>query len=190
MGDPKKQRSKFDTPRHPWREEVLSEELNLIGLYGLRNKRELWRHKTDLTGYRDTARSLLGMPPEKRHRLERELLTKLNHLGLIGENSTIENILDLTVKDLLDRRLQTTVYRLGLARNIYQARQLVVHGHIAIGGRKVTSPSYLVRRKDEAEIAYSTDSPLSDPEHPIRKIGGVVKVATTGESVTEGGTRA
>ncbi len=182
MGDPKKQRRKFETPRHPWREGVLSEELNLLGLYGLRSKRELWRHETDLSRYRNTARSLLGMPPEKRQRLEKELLAKLNRLGLIREDSTIEAVLDLTVQNLLERRLQTMVYRSGLARNPYQARQLIVHGHMAIGDRKVTAPSYLVLHKDETAIKYSPDSPLNNPEHPLREAGGVVAVTTTGGS--------
>jgi len=178
MGDPKRQRRKFDTPRHPWREGILSEELNIIGLYGLRNKRELWRHRTDLARYRNTARSLLGMPPEKRERLEKELLAKLTRLGLIREDSTVEAVLDLTVQNLLERRLQTMVFRSGLARNPHQARQFTIHGHIAIGDRKVTSPSYLVLRKEETAIKYSPYSPFNNPEHPIRGTG---EVTVTGE---------
>ena len=52
MGDPKKQRKKYDTPRNRWTKEGLEEELKLLGLYGLRNKHELWRKKTELSKFR------------------------------------------------------------------------------------------------------------------------------------------
>jgi len=169
VGDPKKQRKKYETPRHPWRLDVLTEELKLLGLYGLRNKRELWRVKTILSKYRHIARTLLGVPPEKRSKLESELLGKLYRIGLVGENATIDEVLDLKVEDFLERRLQTQVYRLGLAKTIHQARQLIVHGHICVGGRKITSPGYIVKRGEESQITYSPDSPLNNPDHPLRK---------------------
>jgi small subunit ribosomal protein S4 len=46
---------------------------------------------------------------------------------------------------LLERRLDAVVLRAGLARSIYQARQLVAHGHITVDGKKVDRPSYRVR---------------------------------------------
>ena len=168
MGDPKKQRKKYETPRHPWRADVLADELKLLGQYGLRNKRELWRAKALLTKYRTIARSLLGMPAERRMKVEKELLEKLYRMGVVGENATVDEVLDLRVEDFLERRLQTQVCRLGLAKTMYQARQLIVHGHIMVGGRKVTSPGYLVKRGEEGQIAYSPDSPLNRPDHPLR----------------------
>jgi len=169
MGDPKRQRKKFDTPRHPWRSDVLAGELKLLGQFGLRNKRELWKHETHLTKYRDIAGSLLAMPPEKRAKLESELLTKLFNLGLVEEGATVESVLDLVVQDILERRLQTQVSRVGLAKSLYQSRQLITHGHISVGDRKLTSPSYLVKRGDESKITLSPDSPLNKVEHPVRK---------------------
>lgn len=168
MGDPKKQRKKYETPRHPWRGDVLAEELKLLGQYGLRNKRELWRVKALLTKYRTMARSLLGMPAERRAKVEKELLGKLKRVGVVGENATVDEVLDLRVEDFLERRLQTQVYRLGLAKTIYQARQLIVHGHIAVEGVKITSPGYMVKRGEEDRISYSLDSPLQNPDHPLR----------------------
>lgn len=170
MGDPKRQRRKFDTPRHPWREGILTEELNLLGQYGLRNKKELWRHKTMLTRYRTIARSLLGVSADKRARPEVELIGRLSRLGLVTEKAPIDDVLDLTVENILERRLQTQVFRLGLARSPHQARQLINHGHISVAGRKVTSSSYLVLKGEENQISFSSDSSLSDPEHPIRKV--------------------
>jgi len=169
MGDPKRQRKKFETPRHPWEEDVIAEELRLLGMYGLRNKRELWRHKTELSKYRNTARVLLAMSQERRSKLEAELLTKLYKLGLVDKEASIENVLDLVVPDILERRLQTHITKLGLANSLYQARQLIIHGHIQVGDRKVTSPSYIVHRDEESKITYSPDSSLNNEEHPLRK---------------------
>ncbi len=169
MGDPRKQRKKYDTPRFPWRTDILQSELRMLGQYGLRNKRELWRHKTTMSRFREIARSLAGMPEEERRIVEKQLLTRLNRLGILPETAALDDVLDLTLEDILERRLQTLVFNKGLAKSIYQARQLITHGHIAIGGRRVPSPSYLVLRNEEAEIAYAPTSSLSDPNHPVRE---------------------
>ena len=169
MGDPKKQRKRYETPRFPWRGDRLGSELVVFGEFGLRNKRELWRNKTDLSNYRKTARSLLTAPPEQRQRLEQDLLGGLYRLGVLREDATIDDVLNLRVEDLLNRRLQTMVYRLSLAASPGQARQLIVHGHISVDGKRVTSPSYMVPRREEDRVEYSDRSPISNPEHPARK---------------------
>ena len=166
MGDPKRPRKKYKTPRHPWRADVLQAELELMGLYGLRNKRELWRAKTMVSNFRRIARSLLSQPPEVRKVREAELLGKLYRLGLLDKDAELDHVLDLRVEDLLERRLQTLVWRKGLAKSPYQARQLIVHGHIAIGGRKVYSPGYLVRREEEELISYAPTSPFASGKKP------------------------
>jgi len=168
MGDPKKQRKKYETPRFPWRTDVLQAELRLLGQYGLRNKRELWRHRTMLSKFRGIARSLLGMSAEQRKKLEIQLLNKLHRLGILPEKAALDDVLDLSIEDILERRLQTIVFQKGLAKSIHQARQLITHRHIVIGGRKVYSPSYLVLRDEEALIAYTPTSPLSNSKHPLR----------------------
>ena len=166
MGDPKRPRKKYKTPRHPWRADVLMAELKLMGEYGLRNKRELWRAKTMVSNFRRIARSLLSQPPEVRRAREEELLNKLYRLGLLDEGAELDHVLDLTVEHLLERRLQTLVWRKGLAKSPYQARQLIVHGHIAIGGRRVYSPGYLVRREEEDLISYAPTSPFAHGKRP------------------------
>src|SRR4030043_1225391 len=143
MGDPKKQRKKYDTPRFAWRKDILQEELKLVGQYGLRNKHELWRHKTMLSKVRGIARSLIGRPAEEREKMENELLTRLKKRGVLQETAALDNVLDLTIEDLLERRLQTIVFRKGLTRTIHQSRQLVTHGHVTISNRRGTIPSYI-----------------------------------------------
>jgi len=166
MGDPKKQRKKYETPRHPWRKDQLEVELKLVGEYGLRNKRELWRYRTMLSQVRGIARSLLAKSEEERARVQSEYLSKLSKVGLLPETTQIDEVLDLDIKDLLERRLQTMVFRAGLAKSIHQARQLVSHGHIIIGERRVTVPSYMVPRQQEPFIKYAPESPFGRPDHP------------------------
>jgi small subunit ribosomal protein S4 len=166
MGDPKRRRKKYEGPRHPWQLDQLEAELKLVGEYGLRNKRELWRLKSMLSKIRGIARALLGMTEEERRERQMEYLKMLVKLGLLREDATIDDVLDLDVKDLLERRLQTIVYRKGLAKTIHQARQMIVHGHILMGERRVTVPGYLVKRGEEASISYAPKSPFNEPEHP------------------------
>jgi len=62
--------------------------------------------------------------------------------GVTGEN----------LLQLLERRLDNVIYRLGWARTRSQARQLTVHGHVLVNGRKVNVPSMLVKENDEIMI--------------------------------------
>uniref|UniRef100_A0A7C3SL63 Small ribosomal subunit protein uS4 n=1 Tax=Thermofilum pendens TaxID=2269 RepID=A0A7C3SL63_THEPE len=162
MGDPKKPRKKWEGPSHPWVKEVLLEEMRLVGEYGLRNKRELWIAKSFLRKIRARARSLLALPPEERRRLGEPLIARLYELGLLpSEDATLDDVLRLTVRDVLERRLQTIVYRKGLASSMYHSRQLIVHGHIAIGDRRVRSPGMLVTREEEKLVGYYPYSPVA-----------------------------
>jgi len=174
MGDPKKQRKKFDTPRFRWRKDILQEELKLIGQYGLRNKHELWRHKTMLSKTRGIARSLIGKTPEERMKMENELLTRLKKLGILDETAVLDNVLDLSIEDMLERRLQTIVFRKGLTRTIFQSRQLITHGHVTIGNRRVTVPSYTVAKEEEPTVMYSPQSALTNETHPLRQALSIV----------------
>ncbi|MCW4024635.1 MAG: 30S ribosomal protein S4 [Candidatus Bathyarchaeota archaeon] len=168
MGDPKKQRKKFDTPRFQWRKDILQEELKLLGRYGLRNKHELWRHKTLLSKSRGIARSLISKSTEERAKMENELLAKLKKNGILQEIAVLDNVLDLSIEDIMERRLQTIVFRKGLARTIFQARQLITHGHVSIGGKRVTIPGYIVPKDEEPQIAYSGESAVANQTHPLR----------------------
>jgi small subunit ribosomal protein S4 len=61
-----------------------------------------------------------------------------------------------TLLQLLERRLDNVVYRLGLATSRPQARQLVRHGHFLVNGRKVDVPSYSVRAGDVITVRASS----------------------------------
>jgi small subunit ribosomal protein S4 len=53
---------------------------------------------------------------------------------------------------LLERRLDTVVYRLNFVPTVFAARQFVNHGHVTVNGRRVTIPSYLLREGDVVEV--------------------------------------
>ncbi len=162
MGDPKKSRRKYETPGHPWIKERLLQEIELVGKYGLRNKRELWIARTYLRRIRARARTLLALPPQRRAKFERELINRLVKQGILpSEDCTLDDVLNLTVEDILQRRLQYIVYKKRLASSIYHARQLIVHGHIAIGDRRVTSPGHLVTRDEEEQVGFYPLSPYA-----------------------------
>jgi small subunit ribosomal protein S4 len=169
MGDPKKQRKKYDTPRFPWRTDTMQEELKLLGQYGLRNKHELWRQETMLSSFRGIARSLIGQSAEKRHKRENELLNRLKKLGLLPETAVLDDVLDLALENLLERRLQTIVLRKGLAKTMQQSRQLITHGHVAVGTQRIKTPGYIVTKSEESHIGYSASTPLANPGHPLRQ---------------------
>ena len=152
MGDPRKARKQYSRPRSPWRADQLAQELYLLGTFGLRNKRELWKAETLLSSIRKQARTLLAATEQVRLREEKKLLDSLRRSGLVAEVATLDDILSLTVEDLLSRRLQTMVYRKGMALSPLHARQLIVHGHVTIGGRVITIPGYEVGHNEEGTI--------------------------------------
>ncbi|MEM4576647.1 MAG: 30S ribosomal protein S4 [Candidatus Nezhaarchaeales archaeon] len=157
MGDPKKPRKTWKGPRHPWKRDALRKEMELLGVYGLRNKRELWKAMSILRKIRHQARKLLAQKDEKQ---ARELLSKLYRLGLLPENATLDDVLSLKVEDVLERRLQTIVFRKGLAKSIHHARQLIVHRHVAIGGMIVTTPNRLLTI-DEEKLVHVVGQPIT-----------------------------
>lgn len=162
MGDPKKPRKKWESPGHPWIKSRLEKELELLGTYGLRNKRELWIAQTLLRDIRRRAQSLLALPPAERDLRLRQLASRLYSMGFLPRpDAEVSDILNLGVEAILERRLQTIVYRKGFAKTIQQARQLIVHGHIAVRGRRVRSPGYLVPREEEPYINFYPTSSLA-----------------------------
>ncbi|MEM5882661.1 MAG: 30S ribosomal protein S4 [Candidatus Aenigmatarchaeota archaeon] len=145
----KKQRKKYEVPKRPWDKERLEKERKIMKDYGLKKKKELWRAEAILRKYRRIARDLTAKRDKEK---EKELIKKLNSLGLLDERASLDDVLSLTVENILERRLQTIVFRKGLANTIKHARQLIVHGHVFIDGRKVLYPSYIVRRGEEGKI--------------------------------------
>jgi small subunit ribosomal protein S4 len=171
MGKPKFSRKKYVTPSHPWQEDRIKAENELIKKYGLKNKREIWKAQTRLRNYRGQARELQAkiLTGDIQSKKESDqLLVHLNRLNILPPKSTLDDVLALETETVLSRRLQTLTYLKGFASTPNQARQLISHGHISIGKRRVTVPGYIVTKEEEGEIGYIHDSPLNDMMHPAR----------------------
>jgi small subunit ribosomal protein S4 len=154
MGDPRKLGNKYEHPKKLWESARISEESALKREYGLKTMRELWVMNQELKVMRREARRLLSVSEEERQRDLPKLMNKLGRLGILAKDSKLEQVLSLTVKDILERRLQTRVQKKGLAKSAKQARQLITHGFISVKGRKVDSPSYLVPVSEDDSVAY------------------------------------
>jgi small subunit ribosomal protein S4 len=99
-----------------------------------------------------------------------QILGRLIRYGILKSGADVDDILGLKPENILERRLQTQVLRLGLARTVRQSRQFITHGHIAVNGRRATIPSMLISTEDEMNIAYYGESPLTTESHPERPI--------------------
>lgn len=85
--------------------------------------------------------------------------------GVTGEN----------LLQLLERRLDNTVYRLGFARSRKEARQLVMHGHFAVNSRKVDIPSFLVKAGDVVQVREGSGkvSRIGESLEGVDRRGGI-----------------
>ena len=171
MGDPKTPRRIWKKPKNPLNYNLMMDELKTLGTFGLKTKRELWKARTNLSKLRHQARSLLALRQEIRKEKEPVLINSLSKIGLVDKNSTLDAVLNLQVTDLLSRRLQTIVQRKLYFKTPYHARQAIVHGHIMIGDRIVTIPSYVVKIDEESKIHLIPESSfnqtLSKPESDL-----------------------
>ena len=170
MGDPKNPRKIWRKPKRPLNYDLLNEELYVLGTFGLKNKRELWKAHTELSRVRNQARSLLALTQEVREKKEPALMKSLTRIGLVKENSTLDDVLNLKVTDLLSRRLQTVIQKKGFAKSPYQARQAVVHGHVMIGDRVVTVPSYIVKVEEENQIRLISETGEAQPRETVEVV--------------------
>ena len=171
MGDPKLPRRIWKKPKRPLNYNLMMDELKTLGTFGLKTKRELWKARTNLSKLRHQARSLLALRQEIRKEKEPVLINSLSKIGLVDKNSTLDAVLNLQVTDLLSRRLQTIVQRKLYFKTPYHARQAIVHGHVMIGDRIVTIPSYVVKIDEEPKIHLIPESSfnqtLSKPESDL-----------------------
>lgn len=159
MGGIRRYKKKILTPGHPYDKDRIERELPLVGEYGLRNKKELWKARTLLSKARQQARALLALTPEIREQRATELLSRLTRFGMLPQGGDLDSVLALNVKTVLNRRLQTVVFRKGLASSPYQARQFITHRHIALNSAVITAPGMLVKIDEEEHIAYAPSSP-------------------------------
>jgi small subunit ribosomal protein S4 len=151
MGLVRKQRRKYETPNHPWQAQRIEEERKIIEEYGLTNKKQIWKNASILRNFRKQAREITKLRGEKKDSNSKILIQKLNRLNLVKTGSKLSDILNLQLRDVLERRLQTVVYKKNLSNSIKQARQFILHKKISVNGKIISSPSYLINEKDKIE---------------------------------------
>ncbi|HLD33930.1 MAG TPA: 30S ribosomal protein S4 [Candidatus Nanoarchaeia archaeon] len=168
MGDPRRLRKKYETPMHPWRSANIEAERAVKREYALKNKQELWRMAAVLRNFKNQAKKLIAQQGTQADLERKQLLSRLERLGLLPTGAKLDSVLSLQTKDILDRRLQSFVFKQGIARSIKQARQFITHYHIAINGKIVSAPGYIVTKADENTIQVRQTSSLVNPDHPER----------------------
>ena len=162
-GAPRTYSKTYSTPHRPYESSRLDAELKLDGEYGLKNKREIYRINFQLSKIRRAARDLLTRDEKDPKRLfeGNALIRRLVRVGVLPEDKRkLDYVLALKVEDFLERRLQTMVYKLGLAKSIHHARVLITQRHIAVGKQIVNIPSFMVRLDSEKHIDFAPQSPF------------------------------
>jgi len=168
MGDPRRLRKKYETPLHPWRKENIEAERAVKQEYALKNKQELWKMSSMLRDFKNQAKQLIARQGKQGELERKQLLTRLERLGLLQAGAKLDSVLSLQTKDILDRRLQSFVFRQGIARSMKQARQFITHYHVSVSGRVISAPGYVVKKSDEGLINVRQTSSLVNPDHPER----------------------
>ena len=168
MGNSKRLRKKYQGPAHPWQRLRIESERELKQSYGLKNKKEIWKMEAIIKEAAANIKNLIAAHSDQAEKEKKQIMTHLTSIGLIQAGAKYEDVLDLKIQNVLDRRLQTLVYRKGMARTMGQARQFIVHNHILVGGRSITMPSYIVGAEEEAAITFAPSSELAKADHPER----------------------
>ena len=169
MGDPRRLTAKYSGPRHPWNKARIDEEKELKVEYGLKNKKEIYKATSKLKNYANQAKKLIAAKGKQAELEKTQLINKLNKLGLVKKTAQMDDVLSLTVRDILERRLQTVLHKKGHARTTKQARQFITHGHVMIKDKPIKVPSYLVTLSEEPSMQFLEKSTLFNKEHPERK---------------------
>ncbi len=146
----KKIRKKSKNPRMSWDSDNIAERKGIIKNYGLRRRREILVAQEVLRNFRRRARELIA---EKDEEKTKALLGKLVKLGLLKPDQGLDDVLALSINDILDRRLQTVVWKAGLASTANQARQFITHCHVTVDGKMVKSPAFMVPSELESKIS-------------------------------------
>ena len=171
MGDTKNFRRVWKKPKRPLNFDLKMDELKILGTFGLKTKRELWKARTELSRVRNQARTLLALRQDVREQKEPILMNSLSKVGYVQSDAVLDDVLNLEINDLLGRRLQTIVQKKFYFKTPYQARQAVSHGHVLIGDQIVNIPSYIVKVDEEDKVKLTSESVfneiLSKPESDL-----------------------
>src|SRR3989338_2356279 len=108
MGQPKKFKKKYARPKKPYDKERIDRERKVLESYGLRRKKEIWRAEGIVRDFRRRARDLQAKSNEQEEKL---LIGRLNRIG--GHCKKLDDVLQISLDDILSRRLQTILFKKG-----------------------------------------------------------------------------
>ena len=172
-------------PRRAYEKERLDKELKICGEYGLRAKKEIWRVGRHLAHCRKAARILLTLPEKDNRRLFEgaALLRRMTNYGMLDESKQkLEFILEVEIEEMLDRRLQTQIWKLDMAKSIHHARVLIKQRHIRVGRQVVNVPSFMVRVESQKHIDFALTSPFGGgPPGRVKKKALARKAGADGD---------
>ena len=168
MGHPRKAKKSYSKPKVRCEKSRIEEEIKITREFGFKNKKEIWKLDGMLRGFKGQAKKLSALNTEQSKKETDQLFARLQRYGLLTADVSYDAVLGMTLKDLISRRLQTVLVDRKLARTPKQARQFIVHGHVMIGDKKITSPSHMVTVADEQHLGFHGKSSLSNEEHPER----------------------
>jgi len=137
---------KYRKPRKMFDKVRIEEEAELIKKYGLKNRTEIWKAESQVDSIRKKAKKLITASTEE----QEKMFEKLRKMGFKVEN--MADALALDKEDWLKRRLQSLVVAKKIANTPKQARQFIVHKHIAINKNIMNAPSYIVPIAEESNI--------------------------------------
>ncbi|MBS3100450.1 30S ribosomal protein S4 [Candidatus Pacearchaeota archaeon] len=146
---------KYSRPRKAFDIKRITNEDAIVAKYGLKNKKEIWKAKSKLDIIRKTAKRIIYAGEEE----QAKFLEKLNKMGLTSASAV--DVLALTEEDILNRRLQTIIFKKGIATTANGARQIITHKHIAIENKIVNIPSYHVSTEEENKINFIKKEKIS-----------------------------
>jgi small subunit ribosomal protein S4 len=182
MGLPIKHKRNYVSHKKRWDKSVILEESKIVEDYALKNKKEIRRIEFMLSKFKTIAKSFNSSEDGSESVDAKRFIVSLKAKGFLSaEAESLDEVLNITVRDILERRLSNIVYKLKLARSPKQSRQFVVHRHVRVAGKVMDSPSALVSLAAEAAIEFRETSALFSEEHPERKLAdeGIIEEVET-----------
>jgi len=188
MGLPIKIRKKFISHKKRWDKNTIDEEAVLVKDYALKNKREIRKVELKIAKLKKIAKELNKNTQTKESVEAKHFIESLKARGFLPtEAHSLDEVLDITFRDIFDRRLSNILYKNKLARTPSQARQFIVHRHVGVGDKIIDSPSFSVSLVDETIIKFKINSSLVDENHPERVLatGGIIEEIAKQEEFAE-----
>lgn len=170
MGLASKHRKRYVSHKKRWDKKTITQEAVMMSDYALKNKKEIRRAELLISKYKKIAKELnkgVGSEGEE----IKNFIESMKAKGFLDTHATtIDEVLDITIREIFERRLSNIVYKNKLAKTPSQARQFVVHRHVMVDGKVINSPSYLVTLAEEPTVQFVEKSPLVDENHPERRL--------------------